>query len=120
MEGVDVVELFAREFPARPREYYERAHASGALRVENVRAKSNGGNGGNGGNDNARTSDVIRPLRPLKAGERVRHALHRHEPPTLDRPVEVIAVADDLVAIHKVRSVHWSPYDFVGVVNADP
>jgi hypothetical protein len=46
--------------------------------------------------------------------------LHRHEPPTLDRPVEVIAVADDLVAIHKVRSVHWSPYDFVGVVNADP
>jgi hypothetical protein len=26
----------------------------------------------------------------------------------------------DVVAAHKVRSIHWSPYDRVGVVNADP
>ena len=26
----------------------------------------------------------------------------------------------DVVAAHKVRSIHWSPYDPVRVVNADP
>ena len=35
-EGLDVVNLFAREFPARPRRYYEEAHARGLLRVEHA------------------------------------------------------------------------------------
>ena len=34
-EGLDVVTLFAKEFPARDRAYYVKAHAAGYLRVDN-------------------------------------------------------------------------------------
>jgi len=59
------------------------------------------GGGGGGDNDGAGASGLpssgavpaaaevveVEALRPLCAGERVRHALHRHEPPCLDHPV---------------------------------
>jgi hypothetical protein len=34
--GLNVVEAFAREFPGRPRSYYEAAHGIGLLRVERL------------------------------------------------------------------------------------
>ena len=52
---------------------------------------------------------TISPLRPLRAGERVRHFLHRHEPPTLDDPVTVLAVTDSMVAVHKPATVPVHP-----------
>jgi hypothetical protein len=32
----------------------------------------------------------------------------------------VIVITDEPVFLAEVRSIHWSPYDRVGVVNADP
>ena len=42
-EGVTIVELFIREFPNRPKSYYEAAHGQGLLRVEKVTPANNGG-----------------------------------------------------------------------------
>ena len=138
LEGLDVVDMFAREFPARPKTYYQAAHEKGLLRVEpmpnaKINKKSSGGGGGGDGksggggkgksradgvggdaekkNDvigddtDATTATATEPLRPLCAGERVRHALHRHEPPALDHPVTVVAETPDVVAIHKPATV---------------
>ena len=44
-------------------------------------ARRGKGRNGRGGDDK-----TVEPLRPLAAGERVRHWLHRHEPPVLDHP----------------------------------
>ena len=124
-EGVDVVELFAREFPARPRRYYEEAHARGLLRVERApnskrakmereRERDDAGAGAEGGAEGASGVEgasgfAPEPLRPLAAGERVRHALHRHEPPVLDHPVRVVAATDDVVAVHKPATIPVHP-----------
>ena len=51
----------------------------------------------------------VEALRPLKAGERVRHFLHRHEPPVLSHPVDIVEVTDDLVAAHKPATVPVHP-----------
>ena len=155
--GLDVVDLFAREFPGRPRRYYEEAHRRGALRVERVaparnKPREKNEEAGDGRKrrraDDARdaerraTTDASRvvsteprtaatvrspprlsttresesnppprvePLRPLAAGERVRHYLHRHEPPTLSDPVTVLAVTDSMVAVHKPATVPVHP-----------
>ena len=155
--GLDVVEAFAREFPGRPRSYYEAAHGVGLLRVERrapARNKPPGKKKGSdtsdtkaprkrrhpgdeqaheteeeareiepisstppasfpknpgGSNRAVETTGKISPLRPLCAGERVRHFLHRHEPPTLDDPVTVLAVTDSMVAVHKPATVPVHP-----------
>jgi len=127
--GVDVVAMFEKEFSARDRGYYEAAHAAGYLRVDNPRRREGrkrraprddegtdggddeGGMSGMGGTgrmsgDNDKT---VEPLRPLAAGERVRHWLHRHEPPVLDHRVDVVAVTDDLVAVHKPATMPVHP-----------
>jgi hypothetical protein len=91
-EGLDVVTIFAKEFPARDRAYYVKAHAAGYLRVDNP----TGGKQGKSKRAKTRDDDdgakslksflepaKVEALRPLKAGERVRHFLHRHEPPVL-------------------------------------
>ena len=120
-EGLDVVTIFAKEFPARDRAYYEKAHAAGYLRVDNP---SGGKQGKSGKSKRAKTRDdddgakslksflepaKVEALRPLKAGERVRHFLHRHEPPVLSHPVDIVEVTDDLVAAHKPATVPVHP-----------
>ena len=118
--GANVVAMFAKEFPARDRGYYEAAHAAGYLRVDNPGGRRSRkrraprdedgtagaaeGKGMSGGDDK-----TVEPLRPLAAGERVRHWLHRHEPPVLDHPVDVVAVTDDLVAVHKPATMPVHP-----------
>ena len=124
-EGLDVVTIFAKEFPARDRAYYVKAHAAGYLRVDNPtggkqgkskRAKTRDDDDDGGGDDSAKSlksflgpAAKVEPLRPLKAGERVRHFLHRHEPPVLSHPVDIVEVTDDLVAAHKPATVPVHP-----------
>lgn len=72
---------FPQEFPARSRQYYTQALADGRLRVEGRPRLS------------AET--------PLPAGSRMRHYLHRHEPPVPSDDVRLLAVTDDIVAVHK-------------------
>ena len=52
--GLDVVEAFAREFPGRPRSYYEAAHGIGLLRVEERAPARNKPPGKKKGSDKAR------------------------------------------------------------------
>ncbi len=59
-----------QEFPLRSREYYQQAFADGRLRVEATRR-------------------TIAADTPLYAGERMRHFIHRHEPPVLDTEIQV-------------------------------
>lgn len=111
--GEDVVAMFAKEFPARDRGYYEAAHAAGYLRVDNPRRRR-GCERRPPRDDEATPRGVgnemtIEPLRPLAAGERVRHWLHRHEPAVLDHPVDVVAVTDHLVAVHKPATMPVHP-----------
>ena len=125
-EGLDVVTIFAKEFPARDRAYYEKAHAAGYLRVDNPtggkqgkskRAKTRGGgddDDGDGAKSLKSLKSFLEPakveaLRPLKAGERVRHFLHRHEPPVLSHTVDIVEVTNDLVAVHKPATVPVHP-----------
>ena len=142
--GLDVVEAFAREFPGRPRSYYEAAHATGLLRVEKAAPAKNKHSGKKKGDTRKRcraeeaepeeatertaptapptalsrktslshgkkNEPEIEPLRPLRAGERIRHYLHRHEPPTLSDPVTVLAATESMVAVHKPATVPVHP-----------
>jgi hypothetical protein len=89
---------------------------------------SHGSHGSHGrSHGSARTVDGIR--RTLRAGAELCHAFKRD--PTWNalglcedvrkRMLYVSAMFDDDVdGFRKVRSIHWSPYDRVGVVNADP
>ncbi|CAG9464773.1 unnamed protein product [Pedinophyceae sp. YPF-701] len=78
--GKKLIDLFADEFSVRPRAYYEEAVRVGRLRADG----------------HAEGSDPV-----LKEGQRVFHALHRHEPPVLDQDVEVIEERDGVVAVCK-------------------
>ena len=142
--GLDVVEAFAREFPGRPRSYYEAAHKTGLLRVEKAAPAKNKPSGKKTGDtrkrcraeeagepeeatermeptasptalsrrtssDGKKNEPEIEPLRPLHAGERIRHYLHRHEPPTLSDPVTVLAATESMVAVYKPATVPVHP-----------
>lgn len=118
--GANVVDMFAKEFPARDRGYYEAAHAAGYLRVDNPggrRGRKRRAPRDEDGTDGAAAEGgmsggedkTVEPLRPLAAGERVRHWLHRHEPPVLDHRVDVVALTDDLVAVHKPATMPVHP-----------
>jgi hypothetical protein len=105
--GATVVDLFTREFTGRPREYYEAALQAGRLRVEDTamsqgrgrRARlqqQSGGEAGASGGE-AAAGPVAPPAAaaaaggapvvdvPLQDGQRVRHFVHRHEPPVRAR-----------------------------------
>jgi hypothetical protein len=104
--GATVVDLFTREFTGRPREYYEAALQAGRLRVEDtamsqgrgrrarLQQQSGGAAGGSGASgDDAAPGLAAAPAAeaaasaapvvdvPLQDGQRVRHFVHRHEPP---------------------------------------
>lgn len=70
-----------QEFPARSREYYEKAFGEGRLRVEGVvRVTAETG---------------------LHAGARMRHLVHRHEPPVPNTSLDIIEVNEDHVVVNK-------------------
>lgn len=71
----------AQEFPALSREYYTRALSLGILRVEGKASVSH---------------DTL-----LTPGNRMRHLIHRHEPPVPAGPVTVLQTTLDVVAVCK-------------------
>jgi tRNA pseudouridine synthase 9 len=102
--GRGLIELFTAEFQGRPREYYEAAHAAGRLRVEDVHSRKAPGRRGargvaaEGDADAGASGDAAaaaepaaaeaaapqappRADAPLRDGQRIRHYVHRHEPP---------------------------------------
>ncbi|KAL4434182.1 hypothetical protein ABPG75_000623 [Micractinium tetrahymenae] len=77
--GQNVIDIFSR-FPARDRQYYLQALADGRLRVEGCQV----------------TAET-----PLKDGQRMRHFIHRHEPPVPAGPIHVVGASADMVAVCK-------------------
>lgn len=99
--GERLCEMFAREFPMRPIEYYREAYRSGRLRLEEngrAAASSDGQN---------RETHEDGPI--LVGGQRVRHFIHRHEPPTIAEDVRVLSVTDDVVAVCKPATMPVHP-----------
>ena len=103
-EGATVVDLFTREFTGRSREYYQAALLAGRLRVDDTSMSAPRKNGGRRAKPRAAgdaaadaapqeaPAPVPRPQpqpppaqpaqdAPLRSGQRVRHFVHRHEPP---------------------------------------
>lgn len=97
-EGATVVDLFTREFTGRSREYYEAALQAGRLRVDDTpmsaprktggrRAKAPRADAAAEAAAPASRPEPAPPLpqhaqnAPLLSGQRVRHFVHRHEPP---------------------------------------
>ena len=79
--GDSVVDIFAREFPARRREYYSRAVVTGRLRRDR--------------------NQTLHPDTILKEGDRMLHFLHRHEPSVPATEIDVLGTCGDLVAVSK-------------------
>lgn len=101
-----MVDLFTKEFKGRSREYYASAFQAGRLRVEEtamtarrVAAK--------------RAADGVGPAElkdtPLRDGQRIRHLVHRHEPPVLAGRVVVLSVTRDVAAVCKPASMPVHP-----------
>ncbi|KAA6423566.1 MAG: RNA pseudourine synthase 7-like [Trebouxia sp. A1-2] len=84
--GKTIIDVFSEEFASRPRSYYQEAFEDGRLRIE----------GGKG----TATADTL-----LNGNHRMRHFIHRHEPPVLNLPLEVVAETQDLIAVHKPASM---------------
>jgi hypothetical protein len=98
-EGATVVDLFTREFTGRSREYYEAALQAGRLRVDDTpmsAPRKTGGRRAKAPRAGAAAEEEAAPASrpepapplpqpaqnaPLLSGQRVRHFVHRHEPP---------------------------------------
>ncbi|KAL6781612.1 hypothetical protein ACKKBF_B08725 [Auxenochlorella protothecoides x Auxenochlorella symbiontica] len=78
--GQALLDVFSKEFPARSRDYYRAAIEQGRLRLEGKPS----------------SPDTI-----LAPGQRMRHAIHRHEPPCLGGDIPVLGVTPGLVAVGK-------------------
>ncbi|KAK3279686.1 hypothetical protein CYMTET_12442 [Cymbomonas tetramitiformis] len=84
--GPNILELFLSEFPQRSREYYEAAVSEGRLRVVGLPL------------DKQRHT-------PVKEGDQMRHFVHRHEPPVMDVPIDVLISTDEVVVVNKPPSM---------------
>ncbi|KDD73813.1 hypothetical protein H632_c1818p1 [Helicosporidium sp. ATCC 50920] len=80
-EGSTLAEAFAREFPGRPPAYYTWAIAHGKLHIEGELLSD--------------------PQARIRAGQRLRHLVHRHEPPVLACDPAVLGQTPDIVAVFK-------------------
>jgi len=108
--GKRLCELFAEEFPMRPRAYYVKARAMGRLRVEAGGRASDAGattSGRDGDGDDEDAGHEDGPT--LRGGNRVRHYVHRHEPPVVSDEVKVLKVSDDVVSVCKPATVPVHP-----------
>mmetsp|Transcript_4382 Transcript_4382/g.8707 ORF Transcript_4382/g.8707 Transcript_4382/m.8707 type:complete len:419 (+) Transcript_4382:173-1429(+) len=84
--GQTIIDIFEKEFKGRNRAYYENAFKVGKLRVEGPKKKKG----------RVVTADTL-----LNQGERMRHHVHRHEPPVPNIPIQIIEANDDFVVVNK-------------------
>ena len=117
-QGTGLVDLFCREFKGRSREYYEAAVAAGRLRVEETSMSKRSGKRKAeeeaAAPDESEAEALARRARlaccaPLRDGQRVRHLVHRHEPPVLDVPLPILATTEDTLVLCKPASMPVHP-----------
>jgi len=77
--GRTVVDVFTAEFKGRDRSYYDGALAPGRLRVEETSISLPKRRGGVG--ESSERPAEAAPGALLRDGQRIRHFVHRHEPP---------------------------------------
>jgi len=99
-QGRQISDVLTNEFAARDRAYYEEACTDGRILIGTQSSQSG----------LKRPRSLTSPpegggTHILKNGEVIYHYVHRHEPPSLDTPVRLIAVRDDVVAACKPASV---------------
>jgi tRNA pseudouridine32 synthase len=103
-----IVDVFYEEFPNLPRTYYEDAYYSGRLRVE----KRNDNKNDDKTEKRVRVGAELPPPPVLIAGERVRHLVHKHEPPVLcskDEKIEILKEINNICAVRKPATVPVHP-----------
>ncbi len=83
--GKSVIDILVNEFSSRSRAYYEEAFRDGRLRIE-------------GATKRKITYDASTPL---GEGVRIRHLVHRHEPPVPNTEVKLIEEDDDYFVVCK-------------------
>ena len=101
-EENNIVDIFYKEFPNLPREYYVRAFADGRLRVEDKNASSS---------QKRKQKEDANEFPALVPGQTVRHLVHKHEPPVLcfENEIEILKEVDDIVAVRKPATVPVHP-----------
>lgn len=83
--GKSVIDIFVKEFSGRSRAYYEEAFRDGRLRIEGT----------------TRQKITYEASTPLGEGVRIRHRVHRHEPPVPNAEVQLIEEDDDYFVVCK-------------------
>jgi 23S rRNA-/tRNA-specific pseudouridylate synthase len=111
-----MLEIVTSEFPSKPPSYFRQAFADGRLRLEttstSIRRKDGRTNVPNNLSIDVlqqpppQKSNIILNIdidtTPLKTGTRIRHLVHRHEPPVpASPPVTLLATLPHLIAVAK-------------------
>ena len=87
-KGQRLLDIFAKEFAAYSKDYYEHAIVSGKVTVNGVPT----------------TVDYI-----VKDGDLILHKTHRHEPPVTDQEPTIVYEDDDFIAFNKPASIPVHP-----------
>ncbi|KND01530.1 RluA family pseudouridine synthase [Spizellomyces punctatus DAOM BR117] len=87
-QGRPIIEVFAKEFQDKPRDYYEKAICTGKILINNERI----------------SLDYV-----LRNGDLLSHSIHRHEPPISDQTVEIVYSDTDMLVVNKPSSIPIHP-----------
>lgn len=87
-DGQEVAQFFAKEFRQRSYEYYVRAIEAGRIKIAGKK---------------------VDPTFRLKDSQTIVHFVHRHEPPVLAGPVEVLEESPDVITVCKPGSMPVHP-----------
>jgi tRNA pseudouridine32 synthase len=97
--GREILDIFAKEFRDRSREYYKHAIETGQIAINGTPC-----------------ADIHQPV---KNGDVVSHTLHRHEPPVTAQPIRAISETDNMIVIDKPAGVPVHPagrYNYNSIV----
>ncbi|XP_034051031.1 LOW QUALITY PROTEIN: RNA pseudouridylate synthase domain-containing protein 2-like [Thalassophryne amazonica] len=87
--GKSLLEVFKSEFRSEPVEYYQRAAKEGRIRLNDLPVKD---------------LSVV-----LKNNDNMRNTVHRHEPPVVGTPLQVLVDNGDVVVVDKPPSIPVHP-----------
>ncbi|KAK8809862.1 hypothetical protein WA158_000805 [Blastocystis sp. Blastoise] len=86
--GKTLLDVYSSEFAAYSRDYYEEAINAGRITVN---------------------GEAVRPDYILKNSDLIRHSVHRHEPPVIDEPIQILKETDDVLCVSKPASLPVHP-----------
>uniref|UniRef100_A0AAV2JBU7 Pseudouridylate synthase RPUSD2 n=1 Tax=Knipowitschia caucasica TaxID=637954 RepID=A0AAV2JBU7_KNICA len=87
--GKTLMEVFKSEFRAESMEYYQRAAEEGRIRLNDTPVKD---------------LSIV-----LRNNDHMRNTVHRHEPPVVGRPLEILADNGEILVVDKPASIPVHP-----------